>query len=267
MAGFANRVMVITGASSGIGRELARQLATQGARLVLAARDQARLTEVSEECRQLGAETLVVPTDVTSQDACRELVAKTVEKFGALDVLVNNAGSAMWSRFDELHDLAIIERLMRVNYLGGVYCTHAALPHLKKSRGLIVAMASISGLLGVPLLTGYSASKHAVFGFFESLRIELAASGVGVTILAPDFVQSEVLARAIGPDGRALETSPLDQRSLLSTDKCVRKIIRGMERRKRLVLTSERSAWGRWGKLLAPWLIDRIAAKSVNSPS
>jgi short-subunit dehydrogenase len=105
-----------------------------------------------------------------------------------------------------------------------------------------------------------------VFGFFESLRIELAASGVGVTILAPDFVQSEVLARAIGPDGRALETSPLDQRSLLSTDKCVRKIIRGMERRKRLVLTSERSAWGRWGKLLAPWLIDRIAAKSVNSP-
>jgi short-subunit dehydrogenase len=266
MAGFANRVMVITGASSGIGRELARQLATQGARLVLAARDQARLTEVSEECRQLEAETLVVPTDVTSQDACRELVAKTVEKFGALDVLVNNAGSAMWSRFDELHDLAIIERLMRVNYLGGVYCTHAALPHLKKSRGLIVAMASISGLLGVPLLTGYSASKHAVFGFFESLRIELAASGVGVTILAPDFVQSEVLARAIGPDGRALEISPLDQRSLLSTDKCVRKIIRGMERRKRLVLTSERSAWGRWGKLLAPWLIDRIAAKSVNSP-
>src|SRR5690242_20017887 len=103
MAGFANRVMVITGASSGIGRELARQLATQRARLVLAARDQARLTEVSEECRQLGAETLVVPTDVTSQDACRELVAKTVEKFGGLDVLVNNAGSAMWSRFDELH--------------------------------------------------------------------------------------------------------------------------------------------------------------------
>jgi short-subunit dehydrogenase len=267
MAGFAGRVVVITGASSGIGRELARQLAAQGPRLVLAARDQARLTEVSEECRRLGAETLVVPTDVTSQDACRELVAKTVERFGALDVLVNNAGSAMWSRFDELHDLAIIERLMRVNYLGGVYCTHGALPHLKKSRGLIVAMASISGLLGVPLLTGYSASKHAVFGFFESLRIELAASGVGVTILAPDFVQSEVLARAIGPDGRALETSPLDQQRLLSTEKCVRKIIRGMERRKRLVLTSERSAWGRWGKLLAPWLIDRIAAKSVNSPS
>jgi short-subunit dehydrogenase len=207
-----------------------------------------------------------MPTDVTSQDACRQLVAKTVEKFGGLDVLVNNAGSAMWSRFDELHDLAIIEQLMRVNYFGGVYCTHAALPHLKKSRGLIVAMASISGLLGVPLLTGYSASKHAVFGFFESLRIELAASGVGVTILAPDFVQSEVLARAIGPDGRAIEISPLDQKQLLSTEKCVRKIIRGMERRKRLVLTSERSAWGRWGKLLAPKLVDRISAKSVHSP-
>lgn len=267
MAVFAGRVIVITGASSGIGRELARQLATQRPRLVLAARDLGRLADVSEECRNLGAETLVVPTDVTSSEACRTLVAKTVEEFGGLDVVVNNAGAAMWSRFDDLADVAIIEQLMRVNFLGGVYCAHAALPHLKRSRGLVVAMASISGIIGVPLLSGYAASKHAVVGFYESLRIELAASGVDVTILAPDFVQSEILARAIGADGLPVQTSPLDQQKLLSTEKCVRKIIRGMERRKRLVLTSERSAWARWGKLLAPKLVDRIAAGSVQSPS
>jgi short-subunit dehydrogenase len=265
MAVFAERVIVITGASSGIGRELARQLAPQRPRLVLAARDLGRLADVSEECRQLGSETLVVPTDVTSQEACRMLVAKTVEEFGGVDVLVNNAGAAMWSRFDELENVGVIEQLMQVNFLGGVYCTHAALPHLKQSRGLLVAMASISGLIGVPLLSGYAASKHAVVGFYESLRIELAASGVDVTILAPDFVQSEILARAIGADGRPMETSPLDQQKLLSTEKCVRKVVRGMERRKRLVLTSERSAWARWGKLLSPKLVDRIAAGSVQS--
>lgn len=263
MAAFADRVMVITGASSGIGRDLAIQLAPQRPKLVLAARDRRRLADVSEECRRRGAETLVIPTDVTSQSACRALIASTVEEFGGIDVLVNNAGSAMWSRFDELTDLAIIEQLMRVNFFGGVYCTHATLPHLKRSRGLIVAMASISGIIGVPILSGYAASKHAVMGFYESLRIELADCGVDVTILAPDFVQSEILARAIGPDGWPIEASPLDQRKLLSTEKCVRKIIRGMERRKRLVLTSERSAWARWGKLLAPKLLDRIAARSV----
>ena len=191
------------------------------------------------------------------------MIDRTAERFGRLDVLVNNAGGAMWARFDELTDLSVLDDLMRVNYLGSAYCTHAALPWLKQSRGLIVAMASISGLIGAPLLTGYAASKHAIVGLFESLRIELAESGVDVTIVAPDFVQSEILTRATGPDGRPLASSPLDQQKLLSAEKCARRIVRGMRRRKRLVLTSERSAWARWGVLLAPWLVDRISAAAV----
>jgi short-subunit dehydrogenase len=263
MAAFAQRVIVITGASSGIGRALAVELSPQKPRLVLAARDAGRLEQTAEHCRRLGTETLVVPTDVTVGDECRALMDQASSRFGAIDVLVNNAGAAMWSRFDELPDIDIIERVMRVNFLGSVACTHAALPHLKRSRGLIVAMASISGLIGVPLLSGYSASKHAVIGFFESLRIELAPSGIGVTIIAPDFVQSEILARALDASGKPLDASPLDQSKLLTAEKCAKKIVRGMQRRKRLVLTSERSAWARWGQLLAPKLVDRISARSV----
>ncbi len=263
MAAFSDRVIVITGASSGIGRALALELAKQRPNLVLAARDSARLEDVAAACRRLGAGAAVVPTDITHGDQCRRLIEETIGQFHRLDVLVNNAGRAMWSRFDELTDLSVIDDLMRVNYLGSVNCTHHALPHLKSSRGLIVAMASISGLIGAPLLSGYAASKHAIIGFFESLRIELAGTGVDVTIVAPDFVQSEILDRASGPDGKPLEHSPLDQGKLLSAEQCARRVVRGMTRRKRLVLTSERSAWARWGQLLAPRLVDRIAAAAV----
>jgi short-subunit dehydrogenase len=172
----------------------------------------------------------------------------------------------MWTRFDELADLAVMEDIMRLNYLGSVHCTYFALPHLKQSRGLIVAVASVSGLLGAPLLSGYAASKHAMIGFFESLRIELAGTGVGVTIIAPDFVQSEILSRAVDARGRPLNTSPLDQQKLLTAEACARRIARAMGRRERLVLTSARSKWARWGKLLVPKLVDWIAAAVVRGP-
>ena len=204
MKSFADRVVIITGASSGIGRALSLVLAPERPKLVLAARNAARLEDVAAQCRQLGAETLIAPTDVTRQEQCRELVTKTIDRFGRLDALVNNAGRAMWSRFDELQDLSVMDEVMRVNYLGSAYCTYHALSHLKQSRGLIVGMSSVSGLTGVPMLSGYSASKHAVIGFFESLRIELLSSGVGVTIVAPDFVQSEILERALDSQGKPL---------------------------------------------------------------
>ena len=260
------QVVVITGASSGIGRALALELAPRRAKLALAARDAARLEEVAAACRQLGAETLVLPTDVTSVEQCANLIARATERFGRLDVLVNNAGRAMWTRFDELTDLAVMEAIMRLNYLGSVYCTHFALPHLKKSRGLIVGIASISGLLGTPLLSGYAASKHAVIGFYESLRIELAASGVAITIVAPDFVQSEILLRAMDAHGQPLQSSPIDQQKLMTAEACARRIVKAMGRRERLVLTSERSKWARWGQLLAPKLVDRIAAAVMGTP-
>jgi short-subunit dehydrogenase len=260
---YTGKVIVVTGASSGIGRALCRALAPQRPRLVLAARDEVALRAVAAACAEGGAETLVVPADVTSPEACRALVSRTVERFAALDVLVNNAGIGMIARLDELQDLSVYERLMRVNYLGCVYLTHAALPHLKKSRGQIVTVASVAGLTGVPTRTGYSASKHAVFGFFDSLRIELAGTGVSVTMIAPDFVVSDIHNRAIGPDGKPLGKSPLQESKIMTAEECAALVVKAMEKRRRLLITSWRGRVGRFVRLLAPGLIDAVARRAV----
>jgi NAD(P)-dependent dehydrogenase (short-subunit alcohol dehydrogenase family) len=218
VSAYTGKSIVVTGASQGIGKALCLALAPQRPRLVLAAGDVARRVEVAAAGRAAGAESLVVSTDVTSPDECRRLVDRTVETFGGLDVLLNNAGVSMNARFDEIEDLALYERLMKVNYLGCVYPTHYALPHLKKSRGQIVVMSSLAGLNGVPTRTGYAASKHAVFGFFDSLRIELAGSGVSVTVVAPYFVLSEIHRRSAGADGKAQGKSPMQEDKIMTAE-------------------------------------------------
>jgi short-subunit dehydrogenase len=260
---YQGRTIVVTGASVGIGRALCRVLAPQRPRLVLASRDQAKLDEVAAECRALGAETLVVPTDVGVEEQCRALVERTVARFGALDVLVNNAGLSMWARFDELADLSIYERIMRVNYLGCVWLTHAALPHLKKGRGQIVVIGSLLGLTGGPTRTGYSASKHALMGFYDSLRIELMGTGVGITMVTPDFVVSEIHKRSEGADGRPLGESPMQESKIMTAEACADMILRGMEGRKRLVIGSLRGKLGRIVRIFAPGLIDRVARRAI----
>ncbi len=257
------RAVVLTGASQGIGKALAHALAGEGCRLVLAARDEAALEAVAAECRARGGEAHVVRCDVSVQADCEALVARAVEALGGVDVLVNNAGIGMIARFDEVTDLSAYERVMRVNYLSCVWLTHAALPHLKRSRGLIVAVASLAGLNGVPTRTAYAASKHAVFGFFDSLRIELMDSGVGVTIAAPDFVVSEIHRRSMDAAGRPLGKSPMQESKIMGTEECARHILAAMRRRDRLWLGSWRGRLGRWAKLLAPGLIDRVAKRAV----
>src|SRR6186713_3455125 len=255
--------VILTGASEGIGRALALALASRGARLVLAARDRERLETLAQECRGRGAEARALPTDVTNQQDCEWLVAEAVNAFGGIDVVIHNAGITMWSRFDALQDLSIFERLMDVNYLAPVRLTALSLPHLKASRGLIVAVASLAGLTGVPERSAYSGSKHAMIGFFDSLRIELAGTGVDVSVVAPDFVVTEIHKRAIGPDGEPLGTSPMQQSKLMTAPECARQIVRAMEKRQRLLVMSARGKLGRWLKLLAPTLIDRMAAKAI----
>ena len=255
--------VILTGASEGIGRALALALASRGARLVLAARDRERLETLAQECRARGGEARALPTDVTNQQDCEWLVADAVNAFGGIDVVIHNAGITMWSRFDALQDLSIFERIMEVNYLAPVRLTALSLPHLKQSRGLLVAVASLAGLTGVPERSGYAASKHALIGFFDSLRIELRGSGVDVSVVAPDFVASEIHKRAIGPDGEPLGTSPMVQTKIMTAEDCAARIVRAIERRERLVLMSTRGKFGRWLKLLAPSLIDRIAEKAI----
>jgi short-subunit dehydrogenase len=263
MNSFAGKTVLITGASTGIGRALALALAAERPRLALNARDELRLAEVARECGARGAEALALPGDVSRQEDCARLVRETLARFGTLDVLVNNAGVTMWSRFDAVSDLSVFGRLLATNYLGAVYTTAAALPALKSARGLIVAIASVAGLTGVPERTGYAASKHALVGFCESLRIELAGGGVDVTIVAPDFVLSESHRRAIGPDGAPLGASPMQESRLMTADECAALIVRAMRRRERLLITSARGRFARWARLIAPALVDRIAARAI----
>jgi len=263
MTAFTGQVVLLTGASEGIGRALALALARQKARLVLAARSGERLAQLSLECSGLGAETLVVPTDVGDARQCAALVGRSLEHFDRIDVLINNAGATMWSRLDELEDEAVLERLMRVNYLGAAWITRHALPALKASRGRIVAISSLAGLAGVPTRTGYAASKHAMAGFFDSLRIELAGSGVSVTLVAPDFVVSEIHRRAAGPDGLPLGTSPMREGRIMSAEACARVVLDAAARRRRLAFTSARGRMLPWLRLVAPGLVDRMAARAI----
>jgi short-subunit dehydrogenase len=264
-APFRDNVVILTGASAGIGREMALQLAAQGALLALAARDAAKLEETAAECRARGGRAIAVPTDVGDEAQCRALVERTVAEYGRVDTLVNNAGISMWARFDEVRDLGAFERIMRINYLGSVYCAFYALPHLKKTRGRIVGVSSLTGKTGVPTRSGYAASKHAMTGFFDSVRIELDGSGVTVTMVYPGFVATEIRERAFGPDGRPLGAgnSPVREREVMTAEECARQIVEAAASRRRELIMTARGKIGWILKLVAPTLVDRIAKKAI----
>lgn len=263
MRSFAGKTVLITGASEGIGRALALALAQERAQLALMARDAVRLAEVAQACGARGATAVAMTGDVARREDCSAVVAQTVARYGALDALVNNAGFSMWARFDAVGDFSVYERLLAVNYLGAVYMTAAALPHLRAQRGLIVAVASLAGLTGVPERSGYAASKHAMVGFFESLRIELAGSGIDVSIVAPDFVVSQIHRRAIGPDGRPLGTTPMQEGRIMSAERCAQLIVTAMHRRQRLLVTSARGRLLRFARLALPRVVDRLSARAI----
>ena len=258
-----DNVVVITGASKGIGAELARQLAARGSKLVLAARSEKELEEVATDCEKLGASVVTVKADVTSERDCQAIMAGALVAFGRLDALVNNAGATMWARFEDIQDMEILKRIMDVNYMGAVYCTHYALAHLKQSKGLIVGISSLAGRTGVPTRTGYSAAKHAMTGFFDSLRIELEDSGVAVTMIYPGFVATGIRENATGPDGKPIMVSPVKEGEVMGVEDCVRRIVTAMERREREVVMTARGKIGLILKVFAPSLIDRIARRAV----
>ena len=259
----ADHAAIITGASDGIGAECARQLARQGAWLALAARREHELDVVAQECIANGGRAIVVRTDVTNPDDCRHLVERTVDAYGKVDVLVNNAGVGAHFPFGETADLGVFERVMRVNYLGSVYCTHHALPRLRETRGRIVVMSSLAGKTGVPSRSAYAASKFAMQGFFESLRIELDGTGVTVTMVNPGFVKSNIRTFALGADGAPLKASHLDEAQVMPVEECVRLAVRAIERRDRDVVMRKHWRLISLLKILAPSFVDRMAARTV----
>jgi short-subunit dehydrogenase len=260
-------IMIITGASDGIGAELARQLATEHGKdlqLVLAARSADKLAQVARACESLGAQVLVHPTDVAEEAECKRLIAATVARFGGIDTLVNNAGMSAHALLADVPSLDWYQRLMQINLWGSAWCTQAALPHLEASRGRIVAVSSLAGLVGVPGRTAYCATKFAMTGFFEALRVELAPKGVSVTIAYPGVVATEIRYRGFNAQGQAAGQSGLDEGGAMSVEACARLIREGTARRERDIVMSAKGKVGRWLKLIAPGLVDRMARAALN---
>ncbi len=266
----AMKTIVITGASDGIGAEMARQLAASHKSevgLVLAARKLDALQAVAAHCEAAGAKTLCVRTDVGVRGDCTALMAQTLAKFGRIDALINNAGISAQALFEDVpaDKLGWYEDVMRVNHWGSVWCTHAALPHLMAARGSIVAVSSLAGIVGVPGRTAYSASKFAQTGFFEALRAEMQSHGVSVTTAYPGVVLTQIRQHGFNAQGQALGTSGLKEEGAMSVAECARLIIAGMNTRQREVVMTGKGKLGRWLKLLAPSLVEKMALNAVKA--
>ena len=265
---FKDKIMIITGASSGIGLASSRLFASFGAKLVLAARSEDKLESLAKELAPM-TEVLCVKTDVTSEADCRTLVEKTVARFGGIDILVNNAGISMRAMFRDL-ELSVLKRLMDVNFWGTVYCTKYALPWLLQSKGSVVGVISIAGFAGLPGRTGYSSSKYAIRGFLDTLRIEHLYDGLHVMIFAPGFTASNVRNAALTADGSEQGSTPRDEGKMMTAEKVAEYLAKGLARRKReMVLTPLGKATVFVHKFW-PWLTDRIEfsymSKEPDSP-
>ena len=259
---FDGATVVVSGAGNGLGRALALRFARGGARIVALDRDPGAAAAVTVELAQAGFEALACPCDVTDASACQAAVEATVARFGRIDVLVNNAGISHRSPFAAT-ETAVLRRVVEVNLFGAINLTRPALPALQQSRGLIVAVSSIAGFTPLIARTGYSASKHALHGFFESLRTELAPDGIDVMMVCPSFIATGIEKNALGPGGGAATHAQVVVARRLQPDDVADRVFRGAERSSRLLLIGRtaRAAW--WVSRLAPSLYERIMARKL----
>lgn len=257
MRDFKDKVVVITGASSGIGEALALEFGRLGARLVIGARNGEKLAALATEITARGGEAVAVPVDVSRQDDCREFIGAAVLAFGRIDVLVCNAGISMRAALDEV-DPRVLHRLMDVNFWGTVYCVKYALPWLQDSHGSIVGVSSVAGLHGLPGRTGYSASKYAMTGFLETVRIENLSKGLHVMIACPGFTATNVRFAALTKDGSPQGKTPREEGRMMSAGEAARRIIKGVAKRKRLLLMEWEGRGTYLIKKFAPAFLDRM---------
>ena len=235
MESLRNKTVLITGGSSGIGKATALRLAHHGAQVALVARNRESLEQVRAEIVQAGGAALAVPADVTDAEQVRHAVEATVSHFGKLDILICSAGLSMRTYF-EGSQLEAMERVMCVNFFGTLYATHFALPHVKKTKGSLVAISSATGKRGIPSYAIYGASKFAIQGLYEALHLELARDGVHVGVVSPAFVDTPLRTNVLGPDGKPWDVPPPPPFRVWPVEKCVDRIIRLIVQRRRQTL-------------------------------
>jgi short-subunit dehydrogenase len=258
-----NKVIIITGASSGIGKSLAIECAKRGANLVLGARHFVNLCTITQQIeQQYKVKAIAVQCDVTVEEDCESLIKQALETFGKIDVLVNNAGISMRALFND-SNIEVLKSVMDVNFWGTVYCTKYGLPHILKTKGSIVGVSSIAGYKGLPGRTGYSASKFAMNGFLDALRVENLKAGIHVMTACPGFTASNIRNTALDKNGQEQRESTLNEQSMMTSDEVAQIIADGVENRSRtLIMTGEGKLTVLIGKLF-PGLLDKLVYNKI----
>ncbi len=253
-------VAVVTGASSGIGRELALQLAAGGARVCMVARRANKLDELVE---RIGNDRAVaVCGDVGDRELCRHAIETAVERFGKLDLLINNAGASMNALFEE-SDPRVFEDMMRVNYFGSVYMSQYALPHLRASGGSLIFISSVVGKRGFATRSGYAAAKFAIQGLFESLRVEYRGSTVHVGLVCPGYTETEIRSTALGADGRPRAEEGMTAGSVMPAADAAAAILEACAKRRRETVLTTGGKFMVALNRFCPALAERIASRVV----
>ena len=261
-----DKVIIITGASSGIGKALAFSFGREGAKIVITGRKEAPLMEVSQELTKAGIENFALVSDVSIETDNVEMVEKTIKQYGKIDVLINNAGISMRSMFEDC-DLNVIKSLMDINFWGTVYATKYALPHIKATKGSIVGVSSIAGYRGLPVRTGYSASKFAVNGFLEALRTELLRTGIHVLTACPGFTASNIRVAALGSDGNSKGETMRDEGKMMSSEEVADRILKAVKNRDRDMILTFKGKAIIWINKLFPKLADKLTFNELSKDS
>lgn len=266
---FKDKVAIVTGASSGIGLATSQELARQGAKVVMASSNREKLLKCAGDISVNGYDILAQQTDVSVEDDCRRLIDETVRKYGGIDILVNNAGISMRARFSDM-DLDVIRRVMDVNFWGAVYCTRYALKHIVERKGSIVGVSSVAGFHGLPGRTGYSASKFAMHGFLETVRIENLKTGLHVMIIAPGFTRTNIRMTALNGTGATQGESPRKEEKMMTPEYVAKWILKGIVKKKRNKIMTWEGRMTAFFQRIIPEMVDsayyREMLKEPGSP-
>jgi dehydrogenase/reductase SDR family member 7B len=257
-----DKVVVITGGNSGIGRALAFEFGGKGSKIVITGRNLEALREVENELSAKNIEVLALQADVTKMEDNQRMAEETLKHFGKIDILINNAGISMRAFFEEV-DVAVIEQLMDVNFFGAIYATKCCLPHIIKQQGSVIGISSIAGYRGLPARVGYSASKFALQGFLEALRAEMLEKGVHVLTACPYYTASNIRFRSLTKDGSIQNDSPRDEDKMMTAEECARQIYKATLKRKKILVLAFMGKLTVWLNKLFPSFMDRMVVNFI----
>ena len=255
---FENKIVVITGGTDGIGKALVAGFLQKAASVATCSRTEEKLSELKKEFAGKSLFTMVA--DVSKENDCRNFIEKTLEYFGKIDILINNAGISMRAEFKETN-LDTLKKVMDINFWGAVYCTKFALDSIIKSKGTIVGVSSVAGFRGLPGRSGYSASKFALNGWLEALRTELLKTGVNVMWVCPGFTKSNIRNAALNKNAQPQKESPLEEDKLMTAQECATHIMNAIKKRKRTIVLTFTGKETVYLNKLFPGLTDKLTHK------